>query len=230
MHHERRHSEYDNDADSGSRPKPRLAPPVHNRGVYESIIKPVMDRVAGVTLSLLTLPLVIVIVPAIWSKLGRPAVFRQQRIGRFGREFTVYKFRTMDQDRRSDDVAIDHGDRRVTHKSTADPRHTDLGRFLRTWSLDEIPQLWNVALGGMSLIGPRPELPHIVSGYEDWQHHRHEVKPGLTGLWQVSARSGAPMHEATDIDIEYVDSVSLRGDLKILVSTPAAVLGSQKGH
>jgi lipopolysaccharide/colanic/teichoic acid biosynthesis glycosyltransferase len=193
-------------------------------------MKPAMDRVAGIALSLLTLPLVLIIVPAIWSKLGRPAVFRQQRIGRFGREFTVYKFRTMDEDRRSADVTIDHGDRRVTHKSTADPRHTDLGRFLRTWSLDEIPQLWNVAIGDMSLIGPRPELPHIVNGYEAWQHHRHEVKPGLTGLWQVSARSGAPMHEATDIDIEYVDSVSLGGDLKILVSTPAAVLGSQRGH
>jgi lipopolysaccharide/colanic/teichoic acid biosynthesis glycosyltransferase len=173
---------------------------------------------------------VLIIVPAIWSNLGRPAVFKQQRIGRFGKEFTVYKFRTMDADRRFSDVSIGHDERRVNHKSVADPRHTDIGRFLRTWSLDELPQFWNVALGDMSLIGPRPELPSIVDGYEEWQHHRHEVKPGLTGLWQVSARNGVPMHEATDVDIDYVDNIALAEDLRILLNTPAAVLGSQKGH
>lgn len=208
----------------------RVVPDVHVAGVYEASIKPVLDRVAGVTLSIITFPLVLVIVIAIWSSLGRPAIFKQVRVGRFGREFTVYKFRTMGHDRRLDDVGITHIDRRVNHKSADDPRHTNLGRTLRKWSLDEIPQFWNMALGDMSLVGPRPELPHIVGDYEPWQHRRHEVKPGLTGLWQVSARGDAPMHEATDIDVDYVENVTFMGDLKILIQTPGAALGSRKGH
>jgi len=118
----------------------------------------------------------------------------------------------------------------VNHKSTSDPRHTSFGRFLRKWSLDEIPQFWNVAIGNMSLIGPRPELPEIVDQYEPWQHRRHEVRPGVTGLWQISARGDAPMHEATGIDIEYVDNIGFIADLRIVFSTPQAVLGSQQGQ
>lgn len=208
----------------------RVVPDVHVAGVYEATFKTVLDRVAGVTLSIITFPIVLVILVLIWSSLGRPAIFKQVRVGRFGREFTVYKFRTMAQDRRVDEVGITHIDRRVNHKSMEDPRHTNLGRTLRKWSLDEIPQFWNVALGDMSLIGPRPELPQIVHQYAPWQHRRHEVSPGLTGLWQVSARGDAPMHEATDIDVDYVENVTFMGDLKILIQTPAAALGSRKGH
>jgi lipopolysaccharide/colanic/teichoic acid biosynthesis glycosyltransferase len=171
-----------------------------------------------------------IIVPLVWWKLGRPAIFKQQRVGKNGREFTVYKLRTMLPDRRQQVVPFDGNDRRVNHKSPDDPRHIPLGRFLRKWSLDEIPQFWNVALGHMSLVGPRPELPHIVAKYEDWQHSRHQVKPGITGLWQVSERGDVPMHEATDIDIEYVEKVSLAADLRILALTIPAALGSQKGH
>jgi lipopolysaccharide/colanic/teichoic acid biosynthesis glycosyltransferase len=209
---------------------PRAVPDVHVRGGYESMVKPVIDRVAGIVLSVVTLPIVAVIVPLIWWAMGRPAIFKQQRVGRFGEEFTVYKFRTMGMDRRTGELSIAHDDRRVNHKSSEDPRHTDVGRFLRKWSLDEIPQLWNVALGDMSLIGPRPELPSIVARYEPWQHHRHEVKPGLTGLWQVSARGDAPMHEATDIDIDYVEHISFTHDLSIAIRTPLAVLGSRTGQ
>ncbi len=227
---ERSTEAFDLNEEHADRAALRSVPEVHDRGIYEWAVKPVLDRLAGLTLSLLSLPLVIVIVPLIWSTLGRPAVFKQQRVGRFGREFTVYKFRTMEADRRAEHEPITHIDRRVNHKSTSDPRHTDLGRFLRKWSLDEIPQLWNVALGNMSLIGPRPELPTIVGRYEPWQHQRHEVRPGLTGLWQVTARGDAPMHEATDIDVNYVENVTFREDLKIMVLTPAAVLGSRKGH
>lgn len=208
----------------------RPVPEISDRGVYRSVLKPLGDRVAGIVLSVVTLPLVAVIVVLIWSTMGRPAIFKQTRVGRFGREFTVYKFRTMHADRRAARIAISHDERRVNHKSEADPRHTDLGRFLRKWSLDEVPQFWNVALGDMSLVGPRPELSEIVARYEPWQHRRHEVKPGLTGLWQVSARGDAPMHEVTDIDIEYVDRVSFLSDLKILIRTPGAALGSRKGN
>lgn len=214
----------------GARTRPRPVPMVHDRGIYEKAIKPVVDRFAGLALSVVTLPFMAIVVPVIWSKLGRPAIFRQERIGRFGEEFTVYKLRTMESDRRTDAKPITHNERRINHKTSSDPRHTSLGRFLRKWSLDEVPQFWNVALGDMSLVGPRPELPEVVGRYEAWQHRRHEVRPGLTGLWQVSARADGPMHEATDIDIDYVDNVGLGQDLKIVLSTPQAVLGSQKGH
>ena len=208
----------------------RAVPWVRPAGPYERYVKPVVDRTAGILLTILTAPIVLIIVPLIWREMGRPAIFRQQRVGRFGKPFTVYKFRTMLPDRRAQVVPFDGEERRVNHKSEHDPRHTDLGRFLRKWSLDEIPQFWNVAKGDMSLVGPRPELPTIVDRYEAWQHRRHDVKPGLTGRWQVSARGDIPMHEATDVDIEYVDSLGFLEDVKILVRTPAAMLGSNKGH
>jgi lipopolysaccharide/colanic/teichoic acid biosynthesis glycosyltransferase len=227
---ERRAGSFGDTEGMADRMQPRSVPDVHVRGVYESVVKPVIDRFAGVVLSIITFPIVLVVVPMIWLTMGRPAIFKQCRVGRFGKEFTVYKFRTMGPDRRMGDRTVVDVDRRVDHKSDADPRHTNVGRFLRKWSLDEIPQFWNVALGHMSLIGPRPELPWIVERYEPWQHARHEVKPGLTGLWQVSARGDAPMHEATDIDIDYVDSVSFTRDFTIALRTPTAVLGSRKGH
>ncbi len=207
----------------------RVAAEVHQQGPYETMLKPILDRLFGITFSILTLPLVLLIVPAIWFTLGSPIVYRQQRVGRFGRDFTVYKFRTMRDDRRSTVLSFPHSDRRENHKSPDDPRHVPLGRFLRKWSLDEIPQFWNIALGDMTLVGPRPELPHIVAKYEPWQHRRHEVKPGLTGLWQVTARGHVPLHEATDIDIDYVENISFLGDFQILLRTPAAALGKQTG-
>jgi lipopolysaccharide/colanic/teichoic acid biosynthesis glycosyltransferase len=161
--------------------------------------------------------------------MGFPAIFKQRRIGLHGEEFTVYKLRTMRHDRRLRAVGFDGIDRRIDHKSAEDPRHTDLGRLLRKWSIDEIPQLWNVALGHMSLIGPRPELPQLVAKYEEWQHQRHETKPGMTGLWQVTARGEIPMHEATDLDVEYVRTMSFLGDLRIVMMTIPAMLGSRTG-
>lgn len=227
---ERRAEALDTDRDDATLVWMHEAPRFHDQSIYERVGKPVMDRLAGILLTIATLPLVLVIVPLIWSQMGRPAIYEQRRVGRLGREFTVYKFRTMLADRRSAIYDINHADRRINHKSDADPRHTDLGRYLRKWSLDEIPQLWNVALGNMSLIGPRPELPHVVAKYEPWQHRRHEVKPGLTGLWQVTARGDTPMHEATDIDVDYVENIGFLGDLSIIVRTPFAVLGSNQGR
>ena len=121
-------------------------------------------------------------------------------------------------------------DRRVTHKSDDDPRHTALGRLLRKTSLDEIPQFWNVALGQMSLVGPRPELVEVVARYQPWQHRRHEVKPGLTGPWQISQRGDVPMHEATDVDVAYVDDLSFRTDVMILLRTIPALLMRRSGR
>lgn len=129
-------------------------------------------------------------------------------------------------ERRAADRRAPHGGRRNNHKSLDDPRHTRLGRFLRATSMDELPQLVNVLRGELSLVGPRPELPEIVATYEPWQHARHTVKPGLTGLWQVTERGlEAPMHEHVDTDLRYVAHLSLLTDLRILLLTPMAILG-----
>jgi lipopolysaccharide/colanic/teichoic acid biosynthesis glycosyltransferase len=193
------------------------------RGPYVRFFKPAIDRSVGAVLLVGALPVLGVVAIAARTKIGSPVLFRQARCGRDGVPFDVLKFRTMRADRRMDRRQVSQ-DRRVTHKSDEDPRHTDLGRRLRKWSLDELPQLWNVVRGEMSLVGPRPELVEIVNRYEPWQHQRHLVRPGLTGLWQISRRGEGLMHLYTDIDLEYVATVSLRTDLRILVRTIPAAL------
>lgn len=206
-----------------------VAPP---RGFYVQVGKPAMDRVIGAVALLGALPLIGLVALAVRLRIGTPVIFRQRRCGLGGEPFDVLKFRTMRADRRlalrSDRRSgrrASKGDRRVTHKSDADPRHTDLGRQLRKWSLDELPQLWNVVRGEMSLVGPRPELVEVVDRYEPWQHQRHMVRPGLTGLWQISRRGEGLMYLYTDIDLEYIATMSLRTDLKILARTIPAALG-----
>jgi lipopolysaccharide/colanic/teichoic acid biosynthesis glycosyltransferase len=196
-------------------------------GPYLRFVKPVFDLLGGAFFTIATLPLVFVVVLTIWSTMGRPAILRQRRVGRGGRVFDIYKFRTMDPDRRRESRPWDGPDRRVVHKTPDDPRHTLVGRFLRKWSIDEIPQFWNVLLGQMSLVGPRPELVGIVeTKYEPWQHRRHTVKPGVTGLWQVTARNDGPlMHECTEIDLQYVDHITFLGDMRLLLQTLPSALG-----
>ena len=203
--------------------RPRQADP------YERLVKPVIDRTAGLLLLLVALPIMIPCAIAVTMSLGRPVLLRQRRIGHHGQPFTIYKFRTMRPSRRAARMPYVGPERRRTHKHPNDPRLTRLGRFLRTWSLDELPQLINVVRGEMSLVGPRPEMVEIVDRYEVWQHRRHEVKPGITGLWQVSARGDAPMHELTAIDLEYLDKVSAWTDLRILLMTVPAAFGLRRG-
>ena len=194
---------------------------------YERFLKPALDRVLALLLLVILAPVMLIVTCAVWLSLGRPILFRQTRVGRDGRLFRLHKFRSMSADRRFISrrrTARDDCDRRRTHKHPDDPRLTVVGRTLRKWSLDELPQLWDVVTGKLSLVGPRPELTSIVSKYEPWQHARHAVKPGLTGLWQVTARGNGPMFEHTDLDIEYAQRVTLRRDLKILLLTIPAVL------
>jgi len=197
-----------------------------SQGAYVRIWKPCIDRPLSVIIILLSAPLMVLVALLIRIKLGSSVIFRQRRIGLHGSSFDVFKFRTMLPDRRHTDVQIpiSSPDRRLTHKSRNDPRHTNAGRFLRRWSLDELPQFFNVAAGQMSLVGPRPELPSVVTRYEPWQHERHNVKPGMTGLWQVVARGVGPMELRTDLDIEYARSVSFTLDLRILMATVLAVI------
>ena len=150
-------------------------------------------------------------------------MFRQRRVGRDGQEFEVYKLRTMARDRRREPSPV-HEDRRRSHKSEQDPRHTAVGRFLRKSSLDELPQLWNVVRGDMSLVGPRPELVDVVHRYEPWQNQRHAVKPGLTGLWQVTTRDAGPMYLRTDVDLDYIAQAGPVMDAKILLATIPSTL------
>jgi lipopolysaccharide/colanic/teichoic acid biosynthesis glycosyltransferase len=150
-----------------------------------------------------------------------PAIIRQERVGENGRLFSMYKFRTMFL---GVEAVSDSDDGHVLHKRRDDPRVTRFGKFLRRWSLDEHPQLWNVIKGDMSLVGPRPELPLLVDRYEPWQRKRFAVPQGLTGRWQINGRSDKPMHLNTDDDLCYVYNYSLWLDIQILLRTPHAVL------
>lgn len=155
-----------------------------------------------------------------------PSLFRQERVGENGRLFGMLKFRTMvaEAEGLQNRVLVTTGDGKVIHKQKGDPRVTRVGRWLRRFSLDELPQLFNVLRGEMSMVGPRPEMPWLVDRYETWQRKRFAVPQGLTGWWQVNERSDKPMHLNTEADLYYVYNYSLWLDLRILLMTPIAVL------
>jgi lipopolysaccharide/colanic/teichoic acid biosynthesis glycosyltransferase len=178
---------------------------------------------ATIALILLS-PLFLLVIIAIRLETPYPAIFRQTRIGLNGRPFTIFKFRTMIVDRRQSDQPLNGPDRRKRHKTQNDPRVTRVGRLLRLTSIDELPQLINIIRGEMSFIGPRPELVNIVARYAPWQHKRHVVRPGLSGWWQIHGRSDLPMHEHTELDVHYVENISFRLDLFILLRTVRIVL------
>lgn len=203
--------------------------PGRSGGAYGSVAKPVIDFVGATILFLLFLPVLLVVALAVRLILGKGIIYRQQRVGRSGNPFTMYKFRSMEPDRRKAQVPFSGIDRRVCHKRDDDPRHTSLGRFLRKSRLDELPQLWNILRGHMSLVGPRPELPQVVEGYAPWQHERHQLKPGLTGYWQVSARATGLAFEGVDLDIDYLRQVSLLTDCRVLLRTIPVAL-RRTGH
>jgi lipopolysaccharide/colanic/teichoic acid biosynthesis glycosyltransferase len=193
-------------------------------GFYVGVLKPTLDRLFALGMLLVLSPVLAITALALRATLGRGIIYRQQRVGRDGVPFTVLKFRTMQADRRQQRVEVPV-DRRVTHKSMADPRHTRLGRVIRAAGIDELPQLVNVLRGEMSIVGPRPELPTVVERYQPWEHARHAVRPGITGLWQIRERGrGAQMHECVDIDLEYVETIGFWTDLKILAATPYHLL------
>jgi lipopolysaccharide/colanic/teichoic acid biosynthesis glycosyltransferase len=153
---------------------------------------------------------------------GGPILYRQTRVGRDGRDFELLKLRTMvvDAERKGAGWAVDRDD----------PRITRAGRFLRRLSIDELPQLWNILRGEMSLVGPRPTLRYQVERYDERQRHRLDVKPGLTGWAQVNGRAALPWDERIELDLWYVEHRSTRLDLKILALTPLALFrGTYKG-
>ncbi|MDP9848898.1 exopolysaccharide biosynthesis polyprenyl glycosylphosphotransferase [Streptosporangium lutulentum] len=187
------------------------------------LVKNLFDRIGAGLLLLALLPLFVGMTAAIRSSSPGPAFFRQTRVGRDGAEFTIYKFRTMGADAERLKIDLSSDERGVLFKIRNDPRVTPLGAWLRRHSLDELPQLINVVLGHMSLVGPRPPLPEEVARYGDDVRRRLLVKPGMTGLWQVNGRSDLSWEESVRLDLRYVESWSLTLDLQILWKTWSAV-------
>jgi lipopolysaccharide/colanic/teichoic acid biosynthesis glycosyltransferase len=185
-------------------------------------------------LALIALAPVFVLIASIVRYDGGPAFFRQQRVGKGGRTFWFYKFRSMvvDAEARRAGLALwnRHGPDGVTFKLKHDPRVTPVGRFLRRTSLDELPQLWNVLKGDMSLVGPRPALPSEVACYTTGQSRRLAVPPGLTCLWQVCGRAELSFEEQVRLDLEYISRRSLWLDLDLLARTVPAVVGGRGAY
>lgn len=181
--------------------------------------------VAGAALACAS-PLLLVAAAAVKLTSAGPVLFRQERVGLNGRTFTLLKFRSMYRDaeaRRSEVAALNEMSGPV-FKARHDPRVTPVGRWLRRFSVDELPQLWNVLRGDMSLVGPRPPLPDEVRRYERWQRRRLSMKPGITCLWQVSGRNQIGFEEWMRLDLAYIDNWSLKLDLEILLRTVPAVV------
>jgi exopolysaccharide biosynthesis polyprenyl glycosylphosphotransferase len=198
------------------------------RGGWRAYAKRTFDlTTAGAALVVLA-PLLLAIAVAVRCTSRGPILFRQQRVGKHGSAFEVLKFRTMVQDAEDllDELAARNEGAGPLFKMADDPRITGVGRFFRKTSLDELPQLWNVVRNEMSLVGPRPALPDEMAEWHEDLYARLRVKPGITGMWQVSGRSATTFEEYTRLDLYYVDNWSLVVDLAILVKTIPAVLKS----
>ncbi|MGO2823970.1 sugar transferase [Brachybacterium alimentarium] len=197
--------------------------------------KRLFDIVASAVLLAVLSPVLAMIAVRIRLHDGGPVVFRQDRVGREGHHFEFLKFRTMVTD--AEAVLVEMTERAVQDRGNAvmfkmreDPRITRPGRFLRRYSLDELPQLWNVLRGDMSLVGPRPALPREASAYDEDARRRLSVRPGITGLWQVSGRSDLSWEDTVRLDLYYVDNWSFIQDLQILLRTVRAVLASSGAY
>jgi exopolysaccharide biosynthesis polyprenyl glycosylphosphotransferase len=195
-------------------------------------LKRTSDLVASILGLIILAPVFLVTALTIWLTSPGPAIYRQERVGMHGRPFRMLKFRTMVVDAEQQlssllDASEGNG---VLFKMRSDPRITRFGRFLRRYSIDELPQLWNVIKGDMSLVGPRPPLANEVRSYERWVHRRLLVKPGITGLWQVSGRSNLSWDDSVRLDLYYVENWSLTADFIIMWRTIRAVMRSDGAY
>jgi lipopolysaccharide/colanic/teichoic acid biosynthesis glycosyltransferase len=203
-------------------------------------IKQMMDIIGSAMMLILLSPLLLIIAIAIRATSKGPVLFRQERVGQYGRNFSFLKFRSMrtnnNQEVHKEYVTrlisgeaqeqLSNGNGKSVYKLANDSRVTRLGKFLRRTSLDELPQLVNVLKGDMSLVGPRPAIPYELAAYQTWHRRRVlEVKPGITGLWQVTGRSRVKFDEMVRLDLRYATSWSPWLDIKILIRTPGAVIG-----
>lgn len=180
-------------------------------------VKRACDLVGAGVLLVLLIPVLLGTAVAVRVTSGGQVIFRQQRIGKDGRPFAIYKFRTMTQGTEASGLGS------YVHRD--DPRITPVGRVLRRTSIDELPQFVNVVKGEMSMVGPRPDLPHHVEEYTEWQRRRLEVRPGITGWAQVSGRNELSWQDRIEVDVEYIERWSLLLDLAVLAKTVGVVLG-----
>lgn len=195
------------------------------------LLKRITDiLLAGAALVLL-FPFMLFIMMIIRFTSPGPAIFRQERCGLNGRRFVFYKFRSMCENAEAMRASLEHlSERQLALKIPNDPRLTTVGRWLRRFSIDEMPQLWNVLKGDMSLVGPRPALPEEVEHYQRWQRRRLRMRPGLTCLWAVSGRDSVDFETWMRLDMEYIDKWSLALDWKIILRTVPQVLSGKGAH
>ena len=178
-------------------------------------IQRILDMIIAFVLLIVTSPISILSALAVFLTAGFPVLYRQKRLGRFGKSFILNKFRTMKKEpEHSESTFAEENDRRIL----------PVGHFMRRWRIDELPQLVNVLRGEMSLVGPRPPIPSEVAQYERWQMRRLSMKPGITCIWQVSGRNDIDFKTWMKLDLQYIDNWSLFLDLKLLLKTPYAVI------
>lgn len=197
-----------------------------DKGILWSFVKRLMDICGSLVGLILTSPIMLAVAIAVKKCDGGPAIFSQTRVGKDGREFKMYKFRSMyiDAEERLAELQKFNEVDGPAFKMENDPRITKVGHFIRKTSLDELPQLWNILKGEMSIVGPRPPLPREVAQYSDWDWGRLAVKPGLTCYWQVSGRSDVSFDEWMKLDLKYVEEQGFWTDVKILFKTVGVVL------
>lgn len=199
---------------------------------FYEVIKRVIDVVCSFVGVLVLSPLFVVIAIIIKFTSKGPVFFSQKRVGRDGKEFKMYKFRSMvvNAEELKEKLAAQNEMSGPMFKMKDDPRVTKVGKFIRKTSIDELPQLFNVLKGDMSLVGPRPSLPKEVAQFEDWMYKRLEVKPGLTCYWQVSGRNNIDFEDWMKLDIRYVEEKNLWIDIKLICKTVFVLFGDKNAH
>lgn len=217
---------------------------IRQRSVLQKSVKRFFDVAISASVLVIGFPFLLAIALLIKLTSRGPVFFKQERIGENGESFALFKFRTMRPD--SDDAIhrefaqnyihgqMSHSTLDATssnlYKITNDPRVTGVGGFLRKTSLDELPQFINILKGEMTIVGPRPPLEYEYEHYDEWHKLRLKVRPGLTGLWQVSGRSTVPFHEMVKLDLYYIENWSLMMDLKIMIRTIPVMLAGTGGY
>ena len=199
---------------------------------FYEVIKRVIDVVCSFVGVLVLSPLFVVIAIIIKFTSKGPVFFSQKRVGRDGKEFKMYKFRSMvvNAEELKEKLAAQNEMSGPMFKMKDDPRVTKVGKFIRKTSIDELPQLLNVLKGDMSLVGPRPSLPKEVAQFEDWMYRRLEVKPGLTCYWQVSGRNNIDFEDWMKLDVKYVEERNLWIDIKLIFKTVGVLFGDKNAH
>ena len=195
---------------------------------YEAI-KRLIDIICSFVGILVLSPLFIIIAIIVKFTSKGPIFFSQKRVGRNGKEFDMYKFRSMvvNAEELKEKLAAQNEMSGPMFKMKDDPRVTKVGKFIRKTSIDELPQLWNILKGDMSLVGPRPSLPKEVAQFEDWMYKRLEVKPGLTCYWQVSGRNNIDFEDWMKLDVKYVEERNLWIDIKLIFKTVGVLFGDK---